>query len=720
VEDSKNILNPLLHILIQKKVVEATEVDAALASALRKVFDAIHAQFGTFMLFEQEQLSVKYSYLSPRLSMKNEAFRKQVETDTRAHLERLRPAPDCVELRVLESAESEFVSGSNGARNSCVSKLLSNLGIGVESIIIVPVKLGFRCVGWIEAINRITEDGRIAMCSEEDLCLLENIAGYCGKVIARQRDPHVALPERELASYSARLAKCDFADVLNPDPQFLIAIGQEPLKRYMILPLAKLSEKTIRVAMANPLNFQNVTDFEIQTGFKIAEKVVTTECLIIEAIKRTFPGSPHVDKVVERITQEYDSSDLVREAALASDSDESSMLIINLANRIIEDAFQLGSSDIHIEPYEEKLIVRYRIDGVCRMKLALPKEAERALIARLKIMSDLNIAEHRLPQDGKIVFKKFSPEFDLDLRVSIAPMNYGESAVLRILDKTKSTMPLDRLGFSSRNLELYRKIIRVPYGMILHCGPTGSGKSMTLYAALNEINSPELKILTAEDPIEYTLAGINQLQIKREIGLTFASTLRCFLRQDPDIILIGEIRDAETAEIAVEAALTGHLLFSTLHTNDACSTVTRLTEIGIEPYLISNALTGICAQRLMRRLCSCKRSERPAAEEIRLVSGATNGGVEHLFRPAGCDHCDKSGYKGRTGIHELLNMTDELRAMITQRSTTEELKVLARQQGMCTLFEDAMIKVKEGVTSLAEALVTARPEVESIIERKPA
>jgi type IV pilus assembly protein PilB len=498
---------------------------------------------------------------------------------------------------------------------------------------------------------------------------------------------------------------------LDPDQQLLTAIGPEPLKRYSILPLALLSDQKIRAAMSNPLDYQSVTDFEIQTGYKIAEKVVATESLIRDQLKRIFPGSSDIGKVAERVVNEYDPADLVKD-----DGDETSMLVINLVNKIIEDAFLMGSSDIHIEPYEEKLVVRYRIDGICRIKLALPKNVQPALVARLKIMSDLNIAEHRLPQDGKIVFKKFSPKFDLDLRVSIAPMNYGESVVLRILDKTKSTMPLDRLGFSAHNLELYRKIIHVPHGMILHCGPTGSGKSMTLYAALNEINSPESKILTAEDPIEYTLPGINQLQIKREIGLTFASTLRCFLRQDPDIILIGEIRDAETAEISIEASLTGHLLFSTLHTNDACSTISRLTEIGIEPYLIANALMGVCAQRLIRRLCSCKTSEKPTPEQITLLADAAKQSrIEHLFRPAGCDQCDKSGYKGHTGIHELLNVTDEVRAMIAQRRSAQDLKLQARTQGMRTLFEDATEKVRDGVTSLAEALVTARPDAETVI-----
>jgi type IV pilus assembly protein PilB len=282
---------------------------------------------------------------------------------------------------------------------------------------------------------------------------------------------------------------------------------------------------------------------------------------------------------------------------------------------------------------------------------------------------------------------------------------------MRILDKTKSCLPLERLGFSDYNMRLYGQLINIPYGMVLHCGPTGSGKSMTLYAALNEINSPELKVLTAEDPIEYTLPGINQMQMKKDVGLTFASALRCFLRQDPDVILVGEIRDRETAEIAVEAALTGHVLFSTLHTNDACSTITRLVDIGVEPFLISTTLACICAQRLMRRLCACKRAENPDPTELAHLHRARDlSPAGKLFKPVGCERCDKSGYKGRTGIHELLGVTDALRGIIARNPTAEELKRAARQYGMRTLFEDAMEKVKSGVSSMSEALTTARPD----------
>jgi type IV pilus assembly protein PilB len=326
-------------------------------------------------------------------------------------------------------------------------------------------------------------------------------------------------------------------------------------------------------------------------------------------------------------------------------------------------------------------------------------------------MSELNISERRLPQDGRIVYKRYNAKFDLDLRVSTAPMSYGEKVVARILDKTKSCLPLDKLGFSDYNLKLYRATIQAPYGMVLHTGPTGSGKSMTLYAALNEINSPELNICTAEDPIEYSLPRLNQMQMMKHIGLTFANALRCFLRQDPDIVLVGEIRDFETAEIAIEAALTGHLLFSTLHTNDAPTTISRFSEMKIEPYMVSTCMVAICAQRLLRRLCSCKQNDVPREDEAELLARAKDEApVTQITRPIGCPRCGGCGYKGRTGIHELLRNNDELKTLISKGVTAEILKAAARKGGMRTLFEDSMEKVKAGITSLPEALGTAGPD----------
>ncbi len=368
--------------------------------------------------------------------------------------------------------------------------------------------------------------------------------------------------------------------------------------------------------------------FEISVSQKASElcgkrvvRLLARESELREKLFVDQSSSSGFDDVVSQIDVDF----AVEEKDSTSDDvTEESAPIVQLANRIIEDAYFSGTSDIHIEPWEKNVIVRYRIDGVCQEKLRLPQKVGPALIARLKIMCNLDIAERRLPQDGRIVFKQYTKKsIDIDLRVSTAPLNYGEGMVMRILDKQKSTLPLPALGFSDANLEKYRECIRQPYGMILHCGPTGSGKSMTLYSALGEINSPEIVIRTAEDPIEYTLAGVNQMQMHRQIGLTFASALRAYLRQDPDVILVGEIRDKETAGIAVEAALTGHLLISTLHTNDAPSTVARLTDMGIEPFMISSSLLCVCAQRLMRRVCkTCRVQYEPEGREKDILQNA--------------------------------------------------------------------------------------------------
>jgi type IV pilus assembly protein PilB len=329
-------------------------------------------------------------------------------------------------------------------------------------------------------------------------------------------------------------------------------------------------------------------------------------------------------------------------------------------------------------------------------------------------MCNLDISERRLPQDGRIIFKQYTKKgLDLDLRVSTSPLNHGEGVVMRILDKQKSTLPLTALGFSEENLARYRECIRQPYGMILHCGPTGSGKSMTLYSALNEVNTSDIVIRTAEDPIEYTLAGLNQMQMHRQIGLTFASALRSFLRQDPDIILVGEIRDKETAGIAIEAALTGHLLISTLHTNDAPTTISRLTDMGIEPFMISSSLLCVCAQRLMRRVCkTCRVTYTPEGREKEILEkGIGWSGTIFKANPKGCPKCGGSGYKGRVGIHELMTSNDELISAINKELEVTELKRIAMRNGMKTLHQDSLLKVKEGLSTLEEAIATVPPDL---------
>jgi len=464
------------------------------------------------------------------------------------------------------------------------------------------------------------------------------------------------------------------------------------------------------VVFANPFEVSVATKIQEMTGKRVV-RLLGRDREIRDKFSKTQQVEVQFTDVVEKIGIEFGPAEDIRDEDLAS---EESGPIIELANRIIEDAYFAGTSDIHIEPWEKDLVVRYRIDGVCQEKLRLPIKVAGALVARLKIMGNLDIAERRLPQDGRIIFKQFTKKsIDIDLRISTAPLNHGEGMVMRILDKQKSTLPLPMLGFTEANLALYRRVIRQPYGMILHCGPTGSGKSMTLYAALNEINSPELVIRTVEDPIEYTLAGINQVQMHRQIGLTFSAALRSFLRQDPDIVLVGEIRDHETAEIAIEAALTGHLLLSTLHTNDAPSAIARLTDLGMEPFMISASLLCVCSQRLMRRVCkNCRQPLEPQGREKELIEKAI-GWSGQIFKhnPKGCVRCNHTGYKGRVGIHELMVIGEELIEAINKGSETSELKRIAIRGGMQTLHQDSLIKVKEGISTFEEALATAPPDL---------
>jgi type IV pilus assembly protein PilB len=480
-------------------------------------------------------------------------------------------------------------------------------------------------------------------------------------------------------------------------------IPQEYCQEHVVLPVGQVGDFLL-VAFANPFEVTVPARLQEMTGKRII-RLLGREKDIRDKFAKTNERAGF-DEVVQQIGAEFGKTG---EESASEEVNEESGPIIQLSNRVIEDAYYLGASDIHVEPQEKEMVVRYRIDGVCQEKLRLPARVGPALVARLKIMCNLDIAERRLPQDGRIVFKQYTKKgMDIDLRVSTAPLNHGEGVVMRILDKQKSTLPMTALGFSEENLVRYREVIRQPYGMILHCGPTGSGKSMTLYSALNEINSPELVIRTAEDPIEYTLNGINQMQMHRQIGLTFAAALRSFLRQDPDIILVGEIRDKETANIAVEAALTGHLLISTLHTNDAPSTVARLTDMGVEPFMISSSLLCVCAQRLMRRVCkSCRYQAEPHAREKEILEkGLGWSGPIYKANPRGCPKCGNSGYKGRVGIHELMITNDELIDGINKGLEASELKRIAMRGGMKTLHQDSLLKVREGITTLEEAVAT--------------
>jgi type IV pilus assembly protein PilB len=489
-------------------------------------------------------------------------------------------------------------------------------------------------------------------------------------------------------------------------------IPQDFCQENLVLPVGQVGDLLL-VAFANPFEVTLPAKIQEMTGKRVV-RLLAREKDIKEKFSRANDRSSGFDDVVQQIGAEYGmpgEGDIIKDA----DVNEESGPIIQLANRIIEDAYFASASDIHVEPQEKDVIVRYRVDGMCQEKLRLPVKVGPALVARIKIMCNLDISERRLPQDGRIVFKQYTKKnLDLDLRVSTAPLNHGEGVVMRILDKQKSTLPLTALGFSEENLAKYRECIRQPYGMILHCGPTGSGKSMTLYSALNEINTPDIVIRTAEDPIEYTLAGINQMQMHRQIGLTFASALRAFLRQDPDVIMVGEIRDAETANIAIHAALTGHLVLTTLHTETAIAAAPRLLDLGVEAFLLKSTLRGVIGQRLVRILCDrCK-----ARKEISVADFDTDPRYEAcgfsvgdaVFEPRGCERCAGAGYRGRVGVFEALAVEGEVRSCIGQQVDTNTLDQAARRAGLTTMMDDAIAKCRDGVTTVAEALrvTTAR------------
>jgi len=483
------------------------------------------------------------------------------------------------------------------------------------------------------------------------------------------------------------------------------------MKKNVVLPFNQQG-KRLNVVMSEPNNFYLIDELQMKTGYSIKPFFCTKE-LILEKITemselRSKNSSEQVESILDELNKtgedefEIESSGVVEDIERSFGSENA--LIVRGVNAMIAKAIKMKASDIHIEPYEKDIRIRYRVDGILMDVKRMPKILKNGLLSRIKIMAALDIAEKRLPQDGRFRIKLAGRH--VDFRVSIMPTVYGEKAVLRILDKSSINLDLPALGFDETALAKLDKCIRSPYGIILVTGPTGSGKSTTLYSILNVLNTSKVNISTAEDPVEYELAGINQVQCKSEIGLTFASTLRSFLRQDPDVIMVGEIRDSETAEIAIKAALTGHLVLSTIHTNDAPSSVHRLINMGIEPFMISAALLMVQAQRLLRRICpSCKAKDEKAEDILRILGHKEDEfeGVE-FKHGKGCDHCNGTGYKGRAAIYEMMLLTEELKDLISERATTSVIARKAKEQGMKTLRESGMEKAVLGETSLEEVL----------------
>jgi type IV pilus assembly protein PilB len=502
------------------------------------------------------------------------------------------------------------------------------------------------------------------------------------------------------------------------DPGVTKLIPMETALKFQVLPLSRVGT-SLTLAMVDPTNVFAMDDIKFMTGFNI-EPVVASETAIAEAIKKNYGSIEEQERKreLEEIVSFIDES---QNEALELEAEDETTLnleqlekaaeeapVIKLVNYFLTDAVKRGASDIHMEPYEKEYRVRYRIDGVLQTIMTPPNRLRDAVISRVKIMSKLDISEKRLPQDGRIMVKmlKDGRKKALDLRVSILPTMYGEKIVMRLLDKENLRLDMTKLGFEAESLAKFQKAIFKPYGMVLVTGPTGSGKTNTLYSSIVQLNSPETNILTAEDPVEYQVQGINQVQVKEQIGLNFATALRAFLRQDPNIILVGEIRDFETAEIAIKAALTGHLVLSTLHTNDAPSTISRLMNMGIEPFLVATSVNLICAQRLVRRLCPDCKVQDKVPPQVLIEAGYTleESKTVKVYRRQGCGNCGGKGYKGRIGLYEVLEITEELRDLILVGASALELKKRGVEQGMMTLRRSGLAKVAQGMTTLEEVM----------------
>jgi type IV pilus assembly protein PilB len=512
--------------------------------------------------------------------------------------------------------------------------------------------------------------------------------------------------ETEITKALARQYRMPAVDLsrFEVDPKIVKLVPADVAVKHMVLPL-KREGRTLTVAMADPTNMGVVDDLKFITRYDIFP-VIAGEYTLRNAIERYYEQTDAQLQTILKDIEETDELEVIAEeeeeagpVQLADDAP-----VVKLINGILTDAVKRGASDIHIEPFEHEIRVRYRIDGALQEVMKPPVKLKAALTSRVKIMSNLNIAERRVPQDGRIKLKMGKRV--IDFRVSTLPVIFGEKIVLRILDKGNLTLDLTKFGFEPKaERDLMRAILN-PYGMVLVTGPTGSGKTTTLYSALQRINTVEVNIMTAEDPVEYNLHGINQVLVRSEIGMTFAAALRAFLRQDPNIIMVGEIRDIETGSIAIKAALTGHLVLSTLHTNDAPSTITRMIDMGIEPFNVASAVNLIVAQRLVRRICSeCKQPHEYTAEEVAALSLSKEElAAITFYRGAGCDVCSGTGYKGRAGLYEVLALSPELRRGILRGASAGEIREQAVTEGMLTLRTDGIVKIKKGVTTLEEVV----------------
>lgn len=518
-------------------------------------------------------------------------------------------------------------------------------------------------------------------------------------------------PEDILRALSIQLGIDYVHEIISDEiPNDLVKIVPINFARKNELVPLRREEGSVIVAIADPINHMALDDLRILFDAPV-KPVIASQDVIIDTINSIYNRTPENDAVMSELDEE--NTDLLdqnfEEVEDLLDSDDEAP-IIRLVNQLLVRAVKQGASDIHIEPFEKELLVRYRIDGVLYTIMTPPKKAQNSIVSRIKIMADLNIAEKRLPQDGRIRIKLAGK--DIDIRVSVLPTSHGESVVMRLLDRSKALIPLDGIGFNDRNLVLIRELITRSHGIILVTGPTGSGKSTTLYAALSEINEPNIKIITVEDPVEYQLPGINQCQVNAKIEMTFARALRSILRQDPDVVMIGEIRDLETAEIAIQASLTGHLVISTLHTNDTSTTPIRLIDMGIEPFLVASSLIAVTAQRLLRKICPkcCEPYRLSQVEMTELSLKPEHVAGKNIVKAVGCADCLNTGYSGRMAIHEIMVVEEQVRDLLIKNEDATILKKAAMKAGMKTLRESAIEKMLAGLTTLEEVMMLTQED----------
>jgi type IV pilus assembly protein PilB len=547
--------------------------------------------------------------------------------------------------------------------------------------------------------NKLINEGQLAKALEEQRVQGGRLGASLIKLGFLHEDELAAFLSRQYGVPSINLSEFEI------DPAVIKLVPTEVAQKYQVIPINRAGS-TLIIAMSDPSNIFAIDDIKFMTGYNV-EVVVAPEASIKQSIDKYYDQSASFDEVMSdlddidlELVDEADDVD-VRDLEKASEDAP----VVKLVNLILTDAIKRKASDIHIEPYEKSFRVRYRIDGVLYEVMKPPMKLKAAITSRLKIMAEMDIAERRLPQDGRIKIKLPGGK-DMDYRVNCLPTLFGEKVVLRLLDKSNLQLDMTKLGYEAKALEWFKREIHKPFGMVLVTGPTGSGKTVSLYSALAELNKTTENISTAEDPVEFNFAGINQVQMHEEIGLNFAAALRAFLRQDPDIIMIGEIRDFETAEIGVKAALTGHMVLSTLHTNDAPSTINRLLNMGIEPFLVASAVNLITAQRLGRRVCSeCKQPEAIPKQAL-IDAGVPPEDVDEFvcYKGTGCTNCNNTGYRGRVGIYQVMPMFEEIRELILAGANTAEIKRESMRLGVKTMRQSAITKLKEGMTSLEEVL----------------